>query len=103
MCSSDLADITEGATESLTFEALSGLDLADLAKALPSTTTLTETRPGHYRVDGSVDARALATITAWCAQHDVQPRNISSGRHGLEEHFWQVTGHQGERSSAAGP
>lgn len=51
------------------------MSTATLMDALPAGSACREIDPGHYRVEVSddVDPSVVATVTAWCAQHDVLP------------------------------
>lgn len=87
----DLATLCASAGESVTFEAALHLDLASLCHALPEGCRATEVEPGRYRVEGPADPRTLATVTAWCAQHGVMPRNLRTGSGGLEDLYWRLS------------
>ena len=86
------ADLTAGAAGSVRFRAAPGLDLAALSAALPAATEVTETAPGSYRVEGAVDSRFVADLTAWCAARDVMPEGLTVGRRSLEDVFLELTG-----------
>ena len=86
------AELTAGAAGSVRFRAAPGLDLAALAAALPSATEVSEVAPGSYRVDGDVDSRFVADLTAWCAERDVMPEGLTVGRRSLEDVFLELTG-----------
>ncbi|MEN3585089.1 ABC transporter ATP-binding protein [Streptomyces sp. ZYX-F-203] len=81
-----------GAENTLRFTGRPGLDLDSLLSALPPDSTAAEPSPGSYRVAGGVDARLLATVTSWCARHDVLPDRIAIERHTLEDVFLELTG-----------
>ncbi|MFY1676379.1 MULTISPECIES: ABC transporter ATP-binding protein [unclassified Streptomyces] len=81
-----------GAENTLRFTGRPGLDLDSLLSALPPDSTAAEPSPGSYRVAGGVDARLLATVTSWCARHDVLPDRIAVERHTLEDVFLELTG-----------
>ncbi len=90
-----------GAASSLTFTGPHDLDVAALASALPPGLRAERTAPGAYRVaaDGTgaiedLDADAVATVTAWCAQHGVLPQGLSLGRRSLEDVFLELTGRE---------
>ncbi|HTE71966.1 MAG TPA: ABC transporter ATP-binding protein [Actinomycetes bacterium] len=86
------ADLTAGAVGSVRFRAAPGLDLAALGAALPAATEVHETSPGSYRVDGEVDSRFVADLTAWCAARDLMPEGLTVGRRSLEDVFLELTG-----------
>lgn len=74
-----------GSDDSVAFSGPLHLPVADLTRALPPGTRILEAPAGHYRVDGTLDPSALATITAWCGQHGVQTRSIRLGRRSLDD------------------
>jgi ABC-2 type transport system ATP-binding protein len=86
------AELTAGAPGTVRFRAAPGLDLAALAGALPAATDVVEVSPGSYRVDGEVDSRFVADLTAWCAAQDVMPEGLTVGRRSLEDVFLELTG-----------
>lgn len=51
------------------------LAVSSLLDALPVGSYCEEVEPGMYRVEveGSVDPSVVATVTSWCAQHNVAP------------------------------
>ena len=65
-----------GAQGTLSFRAAAGLDVAGLAAALPGASRVDEVSPGRYVVQGQVDPRLLADLTAWCAARDVMPEGL---------------------------
>jgi ABC-2 type transport system ATP-binding protein len=81
-----------GAAGSVRFQAEPGLDVAALATALPAARSVTEVAPGRYQVDGAVDARFVADLTAWCAARDVMPSGLTVERRSLEDVFLELTG-----------
>jgi ABC-2 type transport system ATP-binding protein len=81
-----------GAENSLTFRGPAGLTLDGLVAALPPGSSATETSPGSYRVDGQMAPALLATVTAWCAGHDVMPEGLSVEKRSLEDVFLELTG-----------
>ena len=85
-------ELTAGAAGSVRFRAAPGLDLAALSAALPSATDVAEVSPGSYRVEGVVDSRFVADLTAWCAARDVMPEGLTVGRRSLEDVFLELTG-----------
>jgi ABC-2 type transport system ATP-binding protein len=74
------------------FDAPPSLDIGGLAARLPSTVTVTETRPGAYEVAGVIDPRVLADVTAWCADSGVMPEGLALVRRSLEDVFIELTG-----------
>ncbi|MQA06446.1 MAG: ATP-binding cassette domain-containing protein [Streptosporangiales bacterium] len=84
-----------GRGHTLTFRAVAGLDVDDLAATLPEGTTAHEDAPGHYRVQrasAAVDPQILAAVTAWCAQRGVLAEDVNVGRRTLEDVFLELTG-----------
>ncbi len=87
------AELTQsGAEGSLRFTASPGLDLDDMASALPLGLIAEEVRPGAYLVSGGADANALAAVTTWCAARGVRIVEISLQRRTLEDVFLDLTG-----------
>ena len=86
-------ELTDG-LEILTFAAAEGLPLDSLSARLPSGSSVTEARPGHYRVDGDVGPRTLSAIGDWCSEHGVLPRELSTGKRSLEDVFLDLTGRE---------
>ncbi len=87
------AELTSaGAENTLRFSAPVGLDVSSLEAALPEGVVVTEDAPGAYRVLGPLDPRLLATVTTWCAAHDVMPEGFSLERRTLEDVFLELTG-----------
>ncbi len=91
----DRDTLSAGALDTVSFEASMHLDLTSLCDALPEGCRALEVEPGRYRIEGPADARTLATVTAWCAQHGVMPRSLRTGAGGLEELYWRLTGSDG--------
>lgn len=83
--------------ETVSFDGPMHLDLAGLLRALPEDCTAREVTPGRYRIAGAVSAHTLTTVAAWCAQHGLQPRNLSLGADRLADVFWQLTDEGRER------
>ncbi len=85
------AQLTGGA-ETLTFLAGEGLALDGLRSLLPQGSTVAESRPGFYRVEGDVGPRMLSAVGTWCSDLGVLPRELSTGRRSLEDVFLDLTG-----------
>ncbi len=81
-----------GAEDSLRFDGPAGLDLGSLLKVLPDGAGATETAPGSYRVEATVDPQLLATVTTWCAASGVLPERLTVQRRSLEDVFLDLTG-----------
>lgn len=87
------AELTRSSSgEALRFTAPERLDLAALRLALPELVRAVEPLPGSYLVEGAVDARVIATVTAWCAGQGIMPEGLSVGRRSLEDVFLDLTG-----------
>jgi ABC-2 type transport system ATP-binding protein len=86
-------ELTDG-FEILTFAAAEGLPLDSLRGRLPEGCTMSEARPGHYRVEGDVGPRTLSAIGDWCSEHGVLPRELSTGKRSLEDVFLDLTGRE---------
>ena len=98
----DLATIGSETEESVIFDAPLHLDMTALQQALPESCRASELSPGRYRVAGDVDPQVLATVTAWCAQHSVMPRNLHTGGQSLSDVYWRLTSGTDGSTSAAG-
>ncbi|MGZ4593459.1 MAG: ABC transporter ATP-binding protein [Actinomycetes bacterium] len=83
-----------GASGTLRFSAGASLDIGSLKAVLPDGTEVCETVPGHYLVTGDVDPRLLASVTAWCADHQVMPEELAIDRRTLEDVFIDLTGRE---------
>lgn len=84
--------MSSGGRGLLRFRAVEGLDVASLAAAVPRVTRADEVSPGQYVVQGEVDPRMLADLTAWCAARDVLADGLSIGHRSLEDVFLELTG-----------
>lgn len=76
----------------VSFSGPPALEVADLISALPPGSTVVEVMRGRYRVEGTVDPQALATIAAWCSRHEITADDLTIGRRGLEDVFLERTG-----------
>ncbi len=72
----------------LTFESSPGLDLAGLDR--PGL-DCTETRPGHYRLRGTLEAGDLERLGAWCARLGLMPTALHLASQSLEDVFLAVS------------
>ena len=86
-------ELTGGAGQ-LRFRAEPGLDTDGLLSALPADSLVKESPAGHYviEVQGGVDPRMLAAVTAWCAEHGVLPTSLRIESRTLEDVFLELTG-----------
>jgi ABC-2 type transport system ATP-binding protein len=78
----------------ISFQALPGLDTSGLVAALPPDCTVAELPAGCYRVDGLVNPQILAAVTAWCAALDVMPEQLKVAKSTLEDVFLDLTGRE---------
>ena len=86
------ADLVRGSgTGALLFQARAGLDLEPLLAALPGMRA-TEGPAGRYTLEGPVDPRTVAAVTAWCAARDVLIDDLRIGGRSLEDVFLELTG-----------
>jgi ABC-2 type transport system ATP-binding protein len=89
--SGPLSSLLPDSAERVTFDGPLHLDVAGLVQALPEGTRVEEVSPGRYRIDGDASPQILATVASWCAQHGVQPRNLSAGAESLADAYWRLT------------
>ena len=89
------AELAGGAGQ-LRFRAESGLDTDGLMHALPAGSVAKESPAGHYiiEVHDGVDARLLASVTAWCAEHGILPTSLRIESRTLEDVFLELTGRE---------
>ncbi|MGH3359264.1 MAG: ABC transporter ATP-binding protein [Nocardioidaceae bacterium] len=85
---------SSGAEDTIRFTARPGLDVGELALALPSATNVVESAPGSYVITGDVDPALLATLTAWCASNGVMAERLAVERKTLEDVFLELTGRE---------
>jgi ABC-2 type transport system ATP-binding protein len=76
------------------FQAPPGLDTSGLIAALPAGEAVHEPTPGTYVVVGPVDPRVVATVAAWCADHDVLLSGLQVKHRTLEDVFLELTGRE---------
>lgn len=85
---------SSGAENTIRFSARPGLDVGELALALPTATKVVESTPGAYVVTGQVDPSLLATLTAWCASNGIMAERLTVERRTLEDVFLELTGRE---------
>jgi ABC-2 type transport system ATP-binding protein len=87
------AELAGGAGQ-LRFRAEPGLDTEGLLQALPASSVAKESPAGHYiiEVHNGIDARLLASVTAWCAEHGILPTSLRIESRTLEDVFLELTG-----------
>lgn len=83
-----------GERHPLRFSARPQLDTTTLTARLPSGSTVAESPPGSYRVDGTVTPELLATVTTWCAEQGVLPEGLTIDKPTLEDVFLELTGRE---------
>jgi ABC-2 type transport system ATP-binding protein len=85
-------ELTRGPA-ALSFRSRPGLPTGSLARALPAGADVVEVETGRYSVTGiDVDPRVVATVTNWCATHDVLAEGVGPVRRTLEDVFLDLTG-----------
>lgn len=88
VASGTLANLVGDERDVMTFGGPLHLDLTSLEVVLGAAEVdVGGTRPGAYGIAGEVTPQTIATVTAWCAQHGVAPRELQVGRKSLEEVF----------------
>jgi ABC-2 type transport system ATP-binding protein len=89
------AELTRsGAENQLRFRAVPGLDLESLLATLPDGTLALEKEPGRYVITGEVSPQLLARVTAWFADQQLLPEELSVERRTLEDVFLDLTGRE---------
>lgn len=73
----------------MTFEANPGLDTAALTR--PGM-TFEQTRPGSYRMSGSLEPADLERFGQWCAAQAVMPTSVHLASQSLEDVFLAIAG-----------
>lgn len=91
IASGPVTELVGGATEMMSFSGPMHLDLEALQDVLAAGVTVRETTAGRYQVTGDVTPQVIASVTAWCAQHGLTPREMSVGRRSLEDAFLELT------------
>jgi ABC-2 type transport system ATP-binding protein len=80
--------------QELRFRAQPGMDVTDLAEALPEGYAAAESSAGRYVVRGRIDPSVLSTITAWCAGQGALADDVHVARRSLEDVFLELTGRE---------
>jgi len=89
-----------GGEGGIRFEGPVALDVAALGAALGAEAgTVTEERPGEYRVAGAATATRLALLAGWMKDRDLPLTELRAGRRSLEEIYLRVT--RGEEEPGA--
>ena len=93
-----------GGDGGIRFEGPAALDLAALDVALGAEAgTVTEERPGQYRVAGEATATRLALLAGWMEDRDLPLTELRAGRRSLEEIYLRVTTGGGGAGRAGAP
>ncbi|MGY6500009.1 MAG: ABC transporter ATP-binding protein [Acidimicrobiales bacterium] len=87
-----------GGADTIRFAAAPGIDVAALGSHLGA--DVAEEAPGEYVVTGAADPRAVASLTAWLADHQLPLGDLRAGRQRLEDVFVRLTS---EESVAVSP
>jgi ABC-2 type transport system ATP-binding protein len=80
--------------QQLRFRARPGMDLAALARALPSGYRAEEPVAGSYLVRGRVNPSVLTAVTSWCAAQGVLADEMRVARRSLADVFLELTGRE---------
>lgn len=86
-----LTDLVGATSDVMSFSGPMHLDIETLHDALAVDVVVQEVTAGRYQVSGEVTPQVIASVTAWCAQHGVTPRELSVGRRSLEDVFLELT------------
>jgi ABC-2 type transport system ATP-binding protein len=85
-------ELTRDSESSIRFTGPPRLDLSELVGALPEGSAADEAAPGRYVIRATVNPQLLATVTSWCAAHDIMPEGLQVGRKTLEDVILERTG-----------
>jgi ABC-2 type transport system ATP-binding protein len=85
-----LAELVSGGGEEIRFGAPPGLDTVALARRVGA--PVSEATPGEYVVAAASTPAAVASLTAWLAEHDLPLADLRAGRQRLEDVFLRLTG-----------
>jgi ABC-2 type transport system ATP-binding protein len=80
--------------QELRFRARPGMNVADLAAALPAQYRAEEQSAGRYLVQGRIDPSVLSTITSWCAAQGALADDVQVAKRSLEDVFLELTGRE---------
>jgi ABC-2 type transport system ATP-binding protein len=85
-----------GSAGQLRFSAEPGLDVDARVAALPAGSAAKESPAGHYMVEvqGGVDPRLVAAVTAWCAERGILAQSLRIESRTLEDVFLELTGRE---------
>ncbi|MFB9743692.1 ABC transporter ATP-binding protein [Pseudonocardia sulfidoxydans] len=85
---------TTGDGQELRFRARAGMDVAELAAALPTGYQAAEPAAGRYVVQGRIDPPVLSAVTSWCAAQGALADDVRITRRSLEDVFLDLTGRE---------
>lgn len=91
IASGTVSELVGSSTETMSFSGPMHLNLDTLHGALDTGVTVREISAGRYQVSGDVTPQVIASVTAWCAQHGLTPREMSVGQRSLEDAFLELT------------
>jgi ABC-2 type transport system ATP-binding protein len=80
--------------QELRFRAKPGMNIDDLAAALPAEYRAAEPSAGRYLVQGRIDPSVLSTITSWCAAQGALADDVQVAKRSLEDVFLELTGRE---------
>jgi ABC-2 type transport system ATP-binding protein len=83
-----------GDQQELRFRARPGMDVDNLATALPAGYRAAEPLAGRYVVQGRIDPAVLSAITTWCAGQGALADDVQVARRSLEDVFLELTGRE---------
>jgi len=83
-----------GHEQELRFRARPGMDVVDLAAALPPGYRAAEPTAGRYLVQGRISPAVLSTVTSWCAGQGALADDVQVSRRSLEDVFLELTGRE---------
>ena len=85
---------TTGDSQELRFRARAGMDVTELAAALPTGYQAAEPAAGRYVVQGRIDPPVLSAVTSWCAAQGALADDVRITRRSLEDVFLDLTGRE---------
>jgi ABC-2 type transport system ATP-binding protein len=71
---------------------VSGLSIDSLAMSLAGAFRVSESNPGTYLIEGSIEPATVATVASWCAEQNVLINDIRVDQRSLEDVFLELTG-----------
>lgn len=83
----------------LLFGAPTGLDLASVSQRLGA--SVVEVSPGEYRAETDPSPSAIAALTSWLAEHDLQLADLRAGRQRLDDVFRRLTAEPTDNDAVA--